>query len=116
MKELPNGMRKAHCQKCGVILLDSGWCPYCGDPSKTEDDTSGETKRVRNTGSRGLDPVARLLVAFVLWVGLGLLTMLSAIPYGGGNKLMAGIWQMVTLALLVWVILGFIRERKDSNG
>jgi len=57
--------------------------------------------------------ISRLLFAIFVWVAIGGLAILSAVPYGGGSKFLLKVWGIFTIALPIWVILGLFKE--DSN-
>ncbi len=56
--------------------------------------------------------VARAAIAFVVWVVLGALMFLSALPYGGGSKLLTFLFTVATFVLPIWVIAAFFKSKE----
>lgn len=59
--------------------------------------------------------IFRLFVGAIIWVGMGILALLSALPYGGGSKGLMAIWLFSTIAVLIWAIAAFFSEAEIKN-
>lgn len=116
----------AYCPKCHASISDfAKSCPSCNAEFGGESSlrpVASVVKRPRqklsdDSSSGGFTTfLFRLVGGGIIWLGLGFFALLSAVPYGGGDKLLIGIWRLSTLIIPIWVIMGFFPrgERNDS--
>lgn len=62
-----------------------------------------------------LQVLLRLLLGSIVWVVLGVLVILSALPYGGGNGDLLRLFAFSPLGLLAWALFPLRRLFKSSE-
>ena len=62
-----------------------------------------------------LEVVLRLFLGGMVWVVLGVLAALSALPYGGGNGVFITLFVLSPLGLLAWALFPLHRLFKSSE-
>jgi hypothetical protein len=112
-----------YCPNCSGEL-DSKLVGSCWNCQATFDGPEGTWLPVDNPPGefrpqgKGLPPnikispagrfILRLAAGFVIWIVLGFIAIGSAIPYGGGSKMLFGVWLLSTVVLLFWALMALV--------
>ena len=94
------------CWNCGADLCSPlAWRPVDSPPGKYS-----KRSAVAEPSSQSRWPVflGRVAIGFVVWCVLGLLAMLSAVPYGGGGAFVA-VWVLGTIFIPLWALAAFVQ-------
>lgn len=108
------------CGNCGAQFgSGSAWKPVASPlgafrkfaPKNPSEAASAETA---NPTHPLLEVLFRLFLGIVIWIAVGALALLSAVPYGGGIESLIVVWQFATLLLPAWALwpLGRLFSRK----
>ena len=97
---------------------------HAQDAEPAASESSLDTNAEQPTfGSTLLTILKRLVIGAVAWVALGVLLVLSAFPYGGGNRDLIGLLQLASAAIPIWALIPLfnflghhweVRKRKRS--
>lgn len=106
----PVELNAERCGSClAVFNTNRGWRPL---PENTNE--AVELKRLYPDAAPTLGGivgmvVARLFLAFLAVAGFWVLAVLSAIPYGGGNRDLIAFTATFTLFMFAWALLPLVR-------
>jgi hypothetical protein len=94
------------CWNCGADFTSPlAWKPVDRPPGTF---TRRTTEAALPSQSRWPAFFKRLALGFAVWCVLGLLAVLSAIPYGGGGAFVA-VWVLGTIFIPVWALAAFVQ-------
>ena len=108
------------CQSCGKKYPHgSTTCNWCEPGGISVASSPLETQKPEATSSRSLPLpetsgvlsfLSRLFLGAFIWIAIGALAILSALPYGGGNTGLIGLFFLATLVLPIWAIAGLFKK------
>ena len=117
-----NGLEHSEsCWNCGASFEEgSAWEPTevpVGEFRKFASKQKKETVSVVASGPMNpfLEVVLRLFLGGMVWVVVGVLAALSALPYGGGNGVLITLVVLSPLGILAWVLFPLHRLFKPSE-
>jgi len=56
----------------------------------------------------------RLFMGALVWAGVAVFVVLSAFPYGGGDRNAIHLLQLVSIAVPIWVLIPFFKYLLDK--
>ena len=108
-RKLPDGESTLECPSCDVDFgAEAVWGPVTNDRGEWTPRPKNDTDDRPSLGYAIFRMISRLLVGALVWLAIMTLSLLSAVPYGGGSQGLFQLWQIATWAIPVWAAVPVI--------
>jgi LSD1 subclass zinc finger protein len=100
---LPDGSETVRCPACKADFgPDAAWGPVENNRGEWVPRPRADVDDRPSISYALFRVVGRLLIGAVVWLVVAALVLMSAVPYGGGNRGLIGLLKLVTYLIPLW--------------